>query len=318
MEHRTVGRSGFRVSRVGLGTLTWGRHTDEHDCADQLKSFLAAGGTLLDTAASYGGGASEEVIGRLLTTVVDRDEIVLATKAGVLWRGSERVVDVSRKALLDSLDASLQRLGTDRVDLWQVHSWDDETPLEETLGALDTAVAAGKTRYVGISNYSGWQAARAATYQDSRRTSARIVSTQVEYSLLSRGVEREVLPCASDLGLGVLAWAPMGGGVLTGKYRTGIPGDSRAASADFATSVQRHLDDRSRHIVEAVVTAAEGLDRFPAEVALAWVRDAPGVTAAIVGARTANQLRASLTCEALALPIEIRAALDDVSRPSGS
>ena len=315
MEQRAVGRSGLRVSRVGLGTMTWGRDTDEHESADQLKAFLEAGGTLLDTAAGYGDGESERVIGGLLGSVVDREELVLATKAGISRRTGERVVDTSRRALLDALDGSLQRLGTDHVDLWQVHTWSDDVALEETLGALDVAVSSGRTRYAGISNYAGWQTGRAVTWQAAWPGRAPIVSTQMEYSLLQRGIEREVLPAAESLGLGVLPWSPLGRGVLTGKYRGGIPADSRAASPHFAAFVERFLDDRARRIVDAVATAADGLDATPTEVALAWVRDAPGVTAPVVGARTAAQLRGSLSAEDLTLPPEIRSALDDVSAP---
>jgi aryl-alcohol dehydrogenase-like predicted oxidoreductase len=315
MERRHLGRSGLQVSRIGLGTMTWGRDTDEHESADQLKAFLEAGGTLLDTSAGYGDGAAEEVIGALLGSRVERSEMVVATKAGISRRTGERVVDTSRRALLDTLDGSLQRLGTDHVDLWQVHAWSDATPLEETLSAVDDAVSSGRARYAGISNFSGWQTARAVTYQQSWPARAPIVSTQVEYSLVARGVETEVLPCARALGLGVLAWSPLGRGVLTGKYRTGIPADSRAASPHFAAFVERFLDDRSRRIVDALVTAADGLEVAPVEVALAWVRDVPGVTAPIVGARTAAQLRAALASEQLVLPLEIRAALDDVSAP---
>src|SRR4051794_35770257 len=152
MEQRAVGRSGLRVSRLGLGTMTWGRGTDEHEAADQLKAFLEAGGTLLDTAAGYGDGESERLIGGLIGSLVDREDVVLATKAGISRRTGERVVDTSRRALLDALDASLRRLGTDRVDLWQVHTWSDETPLDETLAAVDTAVSSGRTRYAGVSN----------------------------------------------------------------------------------------------------------------------------------------------------------------------
>jgi aryl-alcohol dehydrogenase-like predicted oxidoreductase len=315
MEQRTLGRSGLKVSRLGLGTMTWGRDTDEHEAADQLKLFIEAGGTLLDTAAGYGDGDSELLIGQLLAAVVDREDVVLATKAGISRRTGERVVDTSRRALLDALDGSLQRLGTDHVDLWQVHTWSDDVALEETLGAVDHAVATGRARYAGISNYSGWQTARAVTFQEAWPGRAPVVSTQMEYSLLQRGIEREVLPCATALGLGVLPWSPLGRGVLTGKYRTGTPADSRAASPHFAAFIERYLDDRSRSIVDALHTAAEGLDASPVEVALTWVRDAPGVTAPIVGARTAAQLRGSLTSERLTLPAEIRSALDDVSAP---
>lgn len=303
------------MGRLGLGTMTWGRDTDEHEAADQLSMFLDAGGTLLDTAAGYGDGESERVIGGLLGSKVDREEVVLATKAGISRRTGERVVNTSRKALLDALDGSLRRLGTDHVDLWQVHAWSDDTALEETLGAVDAAVSSGRTRYAGISNYSGWQTGRAVTWQAAWPGRAPIVSTQVEYSLLQRGVEREVIPAAQALGLGVLPWSPLGAGVLTGKYRSGTPADSRAASPHFARFIERFLDDRSRRIVDAVATAAEGLDVTPLEVALAWVRDAPAVTAPILGARTAAQLRTSLEADALSLPTEIRQALDEVSAP---
>lgn len=315
MEQRSLGRSGLKVSRLGLGTMTWGRDTDEHEAADQLSMFLEAGGTLLDTAAGYGDGEAERVIGGLLASKVDREEVVLATKAGISRRTGERVVDTSRKALLDALDGSLRRLGTDHVDLWQVHSWSDDTPLEETLAAVDVAVSSGRTRYAGISNYTGWQTGRAVTWQQAWPGRAPLVSTQMEYSLLQRGIEREVLPAAAALGLGVLPWSPLGAGVLTGKYRGGTPADSRAASPHFARFIERFLDDRCRRIVDAVATAADGLDVTPLEVALAWVRDAPGVTAPIVGARTAAQLRASIDAEDLTLPGEIRDVLSEVSAP---
>lgn len=312
---RHLGRTGLKVSRLGLGTLTWGSDTDADDAEEQLRAFVQAGGTLLDTAASYGAGASESVIGSLLDSVVDRDDIVLATKAGITRTREERVVDVSRGALLRSLDVSLERLGVDNVDLWQIHLWSDDLPLEETLSALDMAVSSGRASYVGISNYSGWQTAQAATYQLSTAGRARLASTQVEYSLLQRGVEREVAPACEALGLGMLPWSPLGRGVLTGKYRTGIPADSRAASPVFERYVAEHLTPAAAQVVEAVCRAAEGLDLSPAAVALAWVRDQPGVTAPIVGARTAPQLKMSLQVEQVTLPDEIVEALDDVSAP---
>jgi aryl-alcohol dehydrogenase-like predicted oxidoreductase len=313
MQQRYVGSSGLRVSRLGLGTMTWGKDTDEHEARDQLIAFCEAGGTLVDTAAGYTDGRSEELIGTLLGDVVRRDDIVLATKAGIWRRGSERSVDTSRRALLNGLDTSLRRMDVDHVDLWQVHIWSDEVPLEETLSALDTAVASGRATYVGISNYTGWQTAQAATWQRAAVGRASLVSTQVEYSLVNRDVEREVVPASAALGLGLLPWSPLGRGVLTGKYRTGIPGDSRAASPVFSSFVERYLDERSRGIVEAVIRAADGLDWTPLEVALAWVRDRPGVAAPIVGARTAAQLKGAIGVEDKELPPEIREALDDVS-----
>ena len=324
MQQRFLGRTGLKVSRLGLGTLTWGRDTDEHEARDQLKAFVEAGGTLIDTAAGYGDGASEELIGSLLGDVVSRDDVVLATKAGVRRaRGTApgrrgREVNVSRGNLIRTLDESLRRLGTDHLDLWQVHAWSDDTPWEETLSALDYAVASGRAAYAGVSNYSGWQAAQAATWQRAFPGRAVIASNQVEYSLLNRYAEPEVMPAATALGMGVLVWSPLGRGVLTGKYRTGTPADSRAASPHFGDYVGVYLDARCSRIVEAVARAAEGLQWTPLEVALAWVRDRPGVTAPIVGARTAAQLRGSLTVEECVLPPELRAALDDVSGPSPS
>ena len=313
MQQRRVGTTGLTVSRLGLGTMTWGRDTDEHEARDQLVGFVEAGGTFLDTAAGYGNGASEELIGSLLGEVVPRDEIVLATKAGISARKGGRDYNTSRGHLLATLDASLRRLGTDRVDLWQVHIWSDTTPIEETLAALDTAVSSGRAAYVGISNYTGWQTAQAATWQRAVPGRTPLASTQVEYSLLNRAVEHEVLPAAAALGLGVLPWSPLGRGVLTGKYRSGTPSDSRGASAHFAKFVGAYLDERSASIVEAVARAADGLGWTTLEVALAWVRDRPGVTAPILGARTAAQLTAALGVEELTLPAEIVLALDDVS-----
>ena len=313
MQQRFLGNTGLRVSRMGLGTLTWGRDTDEHEARDQLTAFVDAGGNLLVTAAGYGDGAAEELIGSLVGDVVRRDDVVIATKAGIGRSRGERRTDTSRRALVATLDASLRRLGVDHIDLWQVHAWSDDTPLEETLSALDYAVASGRAAYVGISNYTGWQSAQAAAWQRAVPGRAVLASHQVEYSLLNRRAEQEVLPAAKANGLGLLPWSPLGRGVLTGKYRTGTPADSRAASPHFQGFVSGYLGERSQRIVEAVARAAEGLEWTPLEVALAWVRDRPGVVAPIVGARTAQQLKGSLTAEQCTLPEELVAALDDVS-----
>jgi len=315
MEQRHLGRTGLRVSRIGLGTLTWGRDTDESDAAALLKVFWEAGGTLVDTADVYGDGEAEYILGRLVEGLVPRRDLVLATKAGSV-PDPDRRFDGSRGHLLSALDASLARLGTDYVDLWQVHAFDPATPLEETLQAVDIAVSSGRARYAGVSNFCGWQLAKAATWQladAGRRTP--LASTQMEYSLLQRGIEREVLPAALDLGIGLLPSSPLGRGVLTGKYQHGIPPDSRGACEHLAPFVEPYLDETAGHIVDAVTIAADGLAVTPLQVALAWVRDRPGVAAPIVGARTAQQLTAALSVEALNLPDEICQALDDVSAP---
>ncbi|NBM14314.1 aldo/keto reductase [Streptomyces sp. GC420] len=315
MEQRHLGRTGLRVSRIGLGTLTWGRGTDEHDAADMLKVFWEAGGTLVDTADVYGDGDSEYLLGRLVEGLVPRRDLVIATKAGSV-PDPDRRFNGSRGHLLAALDASLQRLGTDYVDLWQVHAFDPETPLDETLQALDLAVSSGRARYAGVSNFCGWQLAKAATWQlAASGTRTRLASTQMEYSLLQRGVEREVLPAALDLGVGLLPSSPLGRGVLTGKYRHATPADSRGASDHMAPFIAPYLDDTATRIVDAVITAADGLATTPLHVALAWIRDRPGVAAPIVGARNAQQLTAALSVEALSLPDEICQALDDVSAP---
>lgn len=312
MQERNLGRTGLRVSRTGLGTMTWGSATDEHEARDQLIAFVEAGGSLVDTANVYGAGASEELLGSLVGDVVPRDELVIATKAGFGLRRGQRVYDTSRGYLLSALDLSLRRMGVDHVDLWQMHVWDDGTPLDETLAALDTAVSSGRASYVGISNYTGWQTAQAATWQQAVPGRAQLASTQMEYSLVNRAIEAEVLPAAVACGLGVLSYSPLGKGVLTGKYRGGTPSDSRGAS-EHAGKIEAYLDEGSRGIVESVVRAADGLGWTPLEVALVWVRDRPGVTAPIVGARTTVQLKAALGAEDKELPPEIRAALDDVS-----
>jgi aryl-alcohol dehydrogenase-like predicted oxidoreductase len=312
MQQRPLGRAGLLVSRLALGTMTWGRDTDPDDAAAQLKTFVDAGGNLIDTADVYGDGDAESVIGNLLATVVPREDLLLATKCG-LRPSRERRRDTSRGHLLRGLDGSLARLGVDYVDLWQVHGYDPDTPLEETMAALDYAVSSGRARYVGISNFSGWQTAQAASWQKAWPGRAPLVCAQVEYSLLERGIEREVLPACEALGLGVLPWSPLGRGVLTGKYRHGRPADSRAASPHFELFVSRYLDPRCSAIVESVVTAAAGLGVSPLEVALAWVRDRPGVVAPILGARSVGQLLGALQVEEITLPGQISQALADVS-----
>jgi len=308
-----VGRTGLRVSELGLGTMTWGRDTDDLDAAEQLRDFVDAGGTLVDTAATYGDGDAERLIGSLLGDKVSRDDVVLCTKGGVRAGRSGARVDASRAGLLADLDASLERLGTDHVDLFLVACPDPATPLAETVSALRLAVASGRARYVGLSNHPAWASARAATLLEADGTG--LSGLELEYSLLQRGAERDVVPAADALGLGLLAWSPLGRGVLTGKYRRAIPADSRAASAHLAAFVDPYLEAAASSVVAAVATAAEGLGRAPLEVALAWLLARDTVASAIVGARTPAQLRASLAAVDLDLPGEVHAALDDVSAP---
>jgi aryl-alcohol dehydrogenase-like predicted oxidoreductase len=313
MEMRRIGKSGLSLSRLGLGTMTWGRDTDTHEAADQCRAYIEAGGNFFDTSPTYGDGDSERVIGGLIGTLFKREEVAIATKAGVSFPDGSRTVNNSRQSLIADLDKSLSRLETDYVDIWQIHLWDSNTPLEDSLSALDYAYSSGKARYVGLSNFSGWQSARAITIQEGNSAKAPIISNQVEYSLLNRSAEDEILECARETGIGVLAWAPLGRGVLTGKYRRGIPSDSRGAAPHFVKHVEPYLNEKSARIVEAVCVASEGLGYSPLETALAWVRDAPGISSAIVGARTGAQLRGILKSEEIELPEIVRNALDEIS-----
>lgn len=293
--------------------MTWGRDTDENEAAQQLQDFVEAGGNLVDTAAVYGDGDAERVLGGFIGTLVKREDLFLATKAGINFKDGARQISNSRNEMISDLDRSLSRLNAEYVDLWQVHTWDKSTPLEETLSALDYATSSGKARYVGVCNFNGWQIARSASLQNPIFGKAAVTTAQNEYSLLNRKVEEEVLPASGALNLGFLAWSPLGRGVLTGKYRGGVPSDSRGASPHFANFVEPYLSERAKQIVEAVCIAADGLGYSPLEVALSWVRDAPGVTSALIGARTGAQLRGILTVEQITLPDQVRQALNEVS-----
>ena len=310
MQRRRVGGSGLQVSRLGLGTMTWGDDTDTDAAADQLRVFVQSGGTLVETADGYGGGAAQDVLAGLLRRVVARDDLVLAGRS--LLGDGPHGAGAGRGALLGGLDRLLRRLGTDHLDLWQLPGWDPDVPLDETLAAAEAAVMSGRVRYVGLVGPAGWHLASVAERARTRWPGALPASVQAEYSLLARDTEAELLPAAAHHGAGLLAWAPLGRGLLTGRYRVSGGDDP---PVDITPYVQERRTGRAARIVQAVLTAAEGLGTTPVAVALAWVRDQPGVAAAVVGARDASQLTASTAAEAVVLPEAIRAALDDVSAP---
>ncbi len=295
MDQRVLGRTGTFVSELCLGTMTFAREADEATSAVLLDCYLEAGGNFIDTADVYADGRSEQVLGRLLGG--RRDEVVLATKghfptgSGPNDRGSTRV------HLTRAIDASLRRLQTDWVDLYQVHAWDAYTPLEETLATLDDLVHHGKTRYVGISNFMGWQVTKAAGLQRHHGW-APLVTIQPQYSLVTRDIEREVLPAAVDAGLGVLPWGPLGGGFLSGKYHRDAPPppDSRIAGAadDLEEAWARRATARNWAIIDAVQRVAEETGHSMAQVAINWLLTRPGVTAPILGARTLEHLQDNL------------------------
>ncbi|MDI3241783.1 aldo/keto reductase [Arthrobacter sp. AL08] len=310
MQQRYVGNSGLRVSSLSLGTMSWSRETDEQDASALLRTFLDGGGTLLDTAASYGEGRAEAMLGGMLGDVVARSEVVISTKAGLSTADGRRSVDTSRNGMLAGLDASLARLGTDYVDLWFAQAWDPNVPLEETLSALEFAVRSGRARYAGVSNFNGWQTAKAAAV-----AGFPLVANQSEYSLLCRSPEAELIPAVEDAGLGLMAWGAMGRGVLSGKYRGQIPADSRAAQERLAGYVEPYLEGSASSVVEAVAMAAKGLGRTAMDVALSWLLSQHGVATAVVGPRTPVQLKEILDATLAPLPPQIAQALEDVSRP---
>lgn len=307
-----VGRSGLRVSDLTLGTMNWGDSVDEVFAEEILRDFRDAGGTTVDTAYGYGDGAAEQILGELFTSG-ERDELVLIGKAGISRTTGSRVVDTSRGTLIGQLDASLRRLHTDHLDLWLVHTWADDVPLAETMSALEHAVTSGRARYVGVSNYSGWQLVAAGSIL--REARIPLTANEIEYSLVERSAEAEILPAAEHVGAGVLAWAPLGGGVLTGKYRRGVPADSRAATGRHSGWAARRLGGSSDSVVDAVATAADGLGASPAQIALSWARTRPGISSLVVGVRNRMQLRTVLASAETQLPSQIAQALDDVSRP---
>jgi aryl-alcohol dehydrogenase-like predicted oxidoreductase len=324
VEYRTLGSSGTAVSTLALGTMTFGAETDEEGAHEQLDRFVAAGGSLVDTADVYSAGVSEEIVGRWLGKQPDavRDRVVLATKGRFPMGEAPNDVGLSRRHLSRALDASLRRLGVDGVDLYQVHSYDPFTPVEETLSFLDDAVRAGKIHYVGLSNFTGWQLQRAADVAEFRRL-ARPVTLQPQYNLLVREIEWEIVPAAQANGMGLLPWSPLGGGWLTGKYRRderptgptrlGDDPDRGVEAYDRRGRVERTWD-----VVDAVRAVADGRGVSMAQVALAWLVDRPAVTSVILGARTTSQLDDNLAAAGLHLTDEETARLDAASDPGAA
>jgi aryl-alcohol dehydrogenase-like predicted oxidoreductase len=320
MEYRQLGRSGLRVSSLTLGTMTFGGRgqfqaigeTDVEGARRQFDMALDAGVNLIDTADVYSAGAAEEIVGRALSG--RRDQVLLATKARFPMGDGPNDAGLSRHHLISACEASLRRLGTDYVDLYQVHEWDGQTPLEETLAALEHLVQSGKVRYVGCSNFAGWQVLKALGVAD-RLGLARFASHQVYLSLQERSAEYEIVPSALDQGLGLLIWSPLAGGLLSGKYRRGQapPPGSRHASEWDEPPV--YDEDKLYDTIEVLVEIAEHRDVSPAQVALGWLLKRPGVTSVIIGARTDDQLADNLAAADLDLSDDEMAGLESVSRP---
>ncbi len=315
MEYVTLGRSGVVVSRLCLGTMTFGREADEAASKAIVDRFVEAGGNFVDTADIYGSGVSEEITGRAIAG--RRDQIVLATKVRWAMGKGRNDIGLSRRHVIDACEASLRRLGTDWIDLYQLHMWDGLTPIEETLSALSDLVRQGKVRYVGASNFVGWQL-MSAEMAAAMHGFERLISLQPQYSLIERGLEREIGPAAQALGLGLIPWAPLAQGMLTGKYeRSGPAPGTRMAEADDAAveKWERRDSERNWRIVEAVREVATEAGRTPSQVALNWLLTRPGVAAPIVGARKVEQLQDTLGAVGWRLEPGQLARLDDVSEP---
>jgi aryl-alcohol dehydrogenase-like predicted oxidoreductase len=297
------------VSELALGTLTfgeeWGFGAPPEECRRMFDAFAEEGGNFIDTADRYTNGSSERIVGELISS--ERDRFVVASKYALTRRpGDPNASGTHRKSLVAALDASLMRLGLDYLDLYLIHAWDLLTPLGEVMRALDDQVRAGKILYLGVSNAPAWVVARANALADERGLSP-FVALQIEYSLIQRDAERELIPMATALDLGVMAWAPLGGGVLTGKYRTD-GGTRRLAEGD------ERLVDHNLHIADEVGVVASEIDASRASVAIAWLLRRDAVTIPILGARSADQLRESLAGTALELSPEQVARLDAASR----
>jgi aryl-alcohol dehydrogenase-like predicted oxidoreductase len=320
MDYRQLGHSGLRVSSLTLGTMTFGGRdkfanvgtTDVEGATRQIDMCLDAGVNLIDTADVYSSGLSEEIVGRALRG--RRDRVLLATKARMPMGDGPNDAGLSRHHLIRSCEASLRRMGTDYVDLYQVHEWDGATPLEETLGALDHLVSSGKVRYIGCSNYAGWHLMKALGISE-RRGLQRFISQQIYYSLQARDAEYELVPVALDQGVGILVWSPLAGGLLSGKYRRGEQGPEGSRHlTDWGEPPVRN-EDQVYDIVDALVEIAEEHGGSPAQVALAWTLGRPGVASVVIGARTHEQLADNLGAADLILGDDERSRLDELSAP---
>jgi aryl-alcohol dehydrogenase-like predicted oxidoreductase len=320
MEYRQLGRSGLRISKLTLGTMTFGGRgnfanvgaTDAEGARRHIDMALDAGINLIDTADIYSAGAAEEMVGQALRG--RRDDVLIASKARFPMGEGPNDAGLSRHHLIEACEASLRRLQTDHIDLYQVHEWDGQTPLEETLAALEQLQRDGKVRYVGCSNFAGWQAMKALGIAD-RTGLPRFVSQQVYLSLQERSAEYEIVPSAIDQGLGLLIWSPLAGGLLSGKYRRdqAPPEGSRHASEWSEPPV--YDEDKLYDTVEVLVEVADAHGVSAAQVALAWLLERPGITTVIVGARNDEQLADNLAAANLELTAEEQSRLEEVSRP---
>jgi aryl-alcohol dehydrogenase-like predicted oxidoreductase len=321
MEYRLLGNSGCAVSAFTLGTLTFGNETDEADSFAQLDRFAEVGGNLVDTADVYADGRSEMIIGRWLSARSGaRARAIIATKARFPTDETPNGHGLSRRHLSMALDASLERLAVDTIDLYQLHGWDPLTPVEETLRFLDDAVRAGKIRYVGLSNFLGYQIQKYVDLADALGLTSKPVTVQPQYNLLARAIEWEVAPACQAEGLGLLPWSPLASGWLTGKYHRDAPPAAGTRLSDQVDEGMRIWNDRGNlernwRVLDAVRKVADGRGVPMSQVAIAWVLARPAISSVILGARTLAQLEDNLAAGELTLSAEETALLNEASDP---
>lgn len=311
MNMRLLGRSGLAVSELCLGTMTFGNTTSETDSIQMIHRFLDKGGNFLDTANVYVSGRSEEIVGKAIQD--RRSEVVLATKVRMQMSEDINGAGLSRKHILDGVDASLKRLNTDYIDLYQVHTWDHATPIEETLRTLDDLVTSGKVRYIGCSNFFAWQLMKSLAVSERDRY-VRFVSIQPQYSLVSREMDREMLSLCLEENVGIIPWAPVGGGFLTGRYTREEPTSGRLTAKVGESSWELRATKNNFAILDLVREAAEELDRTPAQIALNWLLQRKGITSPIFGASTLEQFEDNMGAVGWTMPATIWDKLDEASK----
>lgn len=311
MKHTFLGTSGLRMGQLGLGTLTWGRDTELEDARKMVATLLDHGGTTIDISPIYGDGLAQQVLGAVFDGGVERTDVVVVAHAGQFYHDAGVRFNGGRSAIMDSLHATLADLGTTYVDVLQVAAPDPRIGIAEQLSCLAQIVASGAARYIGLANHPAWRIARAAQYLSDADLPI-LAGIGAEYSVLQRRPGGDVTAVAREFGLGIIAQAPLAGGVLTGKYRHTIPATSRAATQHLCATVDPYLRDQPRRIVEAVVKAADGLGRTPADVSLSWLLDQPQVTTALIGARTHAQFEQVLTLDIEPLPAPVAQAISEI------